>query len=310
MEQEIKCLDMKAVIEDYLRHCKIEKNLDEKTIRAYRTDLEQCVSFLGNISIADLTKEKIRNYLHRISTFRHKTIKRKIASLRAMLNYYECENDWWINPIHKMQIRMREPVRLPVVMTIEEIRTFLHIVYSNMESCYSNTFRYMMAVRNVAIVELLFVSGMRVSELCDLRLCDVDLSLGRLRITGKGNKERIVDICQRDPLRILTKWVAYRSNATSQKESFFINRLGRKLAPQSVRWLIRHLATKAGIEKHVTPHTFRHTFATLLLEEDIDITYIQHLLGHSSIVTTQIYTHVNLQKQHEILSVKHPRRRI
>lgn len=310
MEQEIKCQEMTVVIEDYLCHCRIEKNLDEKTIRAYRTDLEQCVSFMGNISVVNLTKEEIRNYLHRISSFRHKTIKRKIASLRAMLNYYECENDWWVNPLHKMQIRMREPVRLPTVMTIEEIRTLLQIVYSRLESCHSNTFRYMMAVRNVAIVELLFVSGIRVSELCDLRLCDVDLSTGRLRIIGKGNKERIVDICQRDPLRILSKWLVYRSNATSQMAPFFTNRLGRRLAPQSVRWLIRHLVAKAGIEKHITPHTFRHTFATLLLEEDIDITYIQHLLGHSSIVTTQIYTHVNLQKQHEILSVKHPRRRI
>lgn len=168
----------------------------------------------------------------------------------------------------------------------------------------------MMAVRNVAIIELLFVSGIRVSELCDLRLCDVNLSCGRLRIVGKGDKERIVDICQRKTLKILTEWIVFRADAISSNEPFFTSRLGKKLSPQSVRWLVRDVVTDLGIEKHITPHTFRHMFATLLLEEDVDITYIQQLLGHSSIVTTQIYTHVNLQKQHEILSKKHPRRLI
>jgi integrase/recombinase XerD len=168
----------------------------------------------------------------------------------------------------------------------------------------------MMAVRNVAIIELLFVSGIRVSELCDLRLCDVNLSCGRLRIVGKGDKERIVDICQRKTLNVLTEWIVFRADAISSNEPFFTSRLGKKLSPQSVRWLVRDVVTDLGIKKHITPHTFRHTFATLLLEEDVDITYIQQLLGHSSIVTTQIYTHVNLQKQHEILSKKHPRRLI
>ena len=124
----------------------------------------------------------------------------------------------------------------------------------------------------------------------------------------KGDKERIVDICQRKTLMILTEWIVFRADAISSNEPFFTSRLGKKLSPQSVRWLVRDVVMDLGIEKHITPHTFRHTFATLLLEEDVDITYIQQLLGHSSIVTTQIYTHVNLQKQHEILSKKHPRR--
>lgn len=310
MEQEVKYQKMSDVINDYLCHCKIEKNLEEKTIKAYRTDLNQCVEFCGNVSIADLSKEIIRSYLRSISSFRYKTIKRKIASLRALLHYYECENEWWNNPLRRMQIKMREPKRLPTVMTIDEIKTILGVVYSRLDNCVPKTFGYMMAVRNVAIIELLFVSGIRVSELCDLRLCDVNLSCGRLRIVGKGDKERIVDICQRKTLKILKEWIVFRADAISSNEPFFTSRLGKKLSPQSVRWLVRDVVMDLGIEKHITPHTFRHTFATLLLEEDVDITYIQQLLGHSSIVTTQIYTHVNLQKQHEILSKKHPRRLI
>ena len=119
-----------------------------------------------------------------------------------------------------MQIKMREPKRLPIVMTIDEIKTILGVIYSKLENCIPKTFGYMMAVRNVAIIELLFVSGVRVSELCNLRLCDVNLSCGRLRIVGKGDKERIVDICQEKTLKILTEWIVFRADAISSNEPF------------------------------------------------------------------------------------------
>ena len=148
---------------------------------------------------------------------------------------------------------------------------------------------------------------MRVSELCSLCNKDVDVIHGTIKIIGKGNKERIVHICQTDALNALLEWNSVKTEL-SPGLPYFINRLNNRLSTQSVRLMIRKLASKCGFNKHVTPHTFRHTFATLLLEEDVDIKYIQHLLGHSSIVTTQIYTHVNLHKQRQILSDKHPRR--
>ena len=153
-----------TVIEDFLWHCEFEKKSDRKTLNAYKADL---------------------------SHFRHKTIKRKIASLKAMLNYYEYENEWYNNPMRKMKIRMREPIRLPTVMNIEEVKSLFNIVYKQQRNCKQETFSYHMATRNIAIVELLFASGMRVSELCDLRLCDIDMKQGCVRIIGKGNKERI-----------------------------------------------------------------------------------------------------------------------
>lgn len=276
---------------------------------AYKADLSQFASNAGNLNITEVTKDVIRKYLLAISHFRHKTIKRKIATLKVMLNYYECENEWYNNPMRKMKIRMREPVRLPSVMTMEEIRTLLALVYKQRMECKSGSFSYVMATRNIAIGELLFASGMRVSELCDLRLCDMDIKLGCVRIIGKGNKERIVDISQKATLTAIKDWLNERGHC-DLLAPLFVSRLHHKLSTQSVRLLIKNIVTLSQIKKKITPHTFRHTFATLLLEEDIDITYIQHLLGHSSIVTTQIYTHVNLQKQHEILSKKHPRRLI
>lgn len=294
-------------LEDFLRYCSIEKKLDDKTLIAYKTDILQCIGIIHNIPIDQMSKEIIRTYISEISHYSYKTIKRKLASLKAMLNYCETEYEWYVNPMRKMNIHMREPVRLPVVMTIGEVMMFMKEAY-NQSDCYkSNTYSYIKSIRDIAIIELLFVSGMRVSELCDLKIKDVNITEGRVRIIGKGNKERVIDICQEATLKALTNWLTVRGEYDAET-SFFCSRLHKQLSPQSVRVLIRQLSKKLEMVKHITPHTFRHTFATLLLEEDVDITYIQHFLGHSSITTTQIYTHVNMRKQREILRNKHPRR--
>lgn len=221
-----------------------------------------------------------------------------------MLYYYECEEDSFINPIRKMQIKVKNPIRLPIVMTLDEIKKIFEVLYK--KRIESNS---MNLLRDIAIVELLFASGMRVSELCSLRNRDVDINNGIIRIIGKGNKERIVQICHKETLASLISWYNTKSNLNSDTP-FFTNRIKSGLSTQSVRRIIHNVVNESGISKHITPHTFRHTFATLLLEEDVDIKYIQHLLGHSSIVTTQIYTHVNLFKQKQILLNKHPRRLI
>ncbi len=309
MEHEKK--EIAVAIMEFLWHCRFEKKLDEKTIQAYRADLRQMAEITGTArDIFDISKTDIKNYLQQIAGFKHKTIKRKIATLRSMLNYLECEYEDYINPMRKMQIKMKEPIRLPVVMTIEELRRILDSLYCRSDKCARGTYAYTAAVRNIAVVELLFASGMRVSELCSLRNRDVDMENGEVRIIGKGNKERIIHICQPETLQALHRWLKLKNGVCDSRAPFFTNRLYRGLSTQSVRHMIRHIVTAAGIEKHVTPHTFRHTFATLLLEEDVDVRYIQSLLGHSSIATTQIYTHVNMNKQRQILQTKHPRKRI
>ena len=309
MRQEKK--EITAAIREFLWHCRFEKKLDEKTIRAYQADLRQMAEIVGETTdIFIMSKTDIKGYLQAIAHFKHKTIKRKIATLRSMLNYLECEYENYINPMRKMQIKMKEPLRLPVVMTIEEMRRILNSLYSRTNNSAESTYSYKAAIRNIAIVELLFASGMRVSELCNLRNKDVDLVNGEVRIIGKGNKERIIHICQSETLQALHQWLKQENGACDSQAPFFTNRLHRGLSTQSVRQLIRSIVSATGLSKHITPHTFRHTFATLLLEEDVDVRYIQSLLGHSSIATTQIYTHVNMNKQRQILQTKHPRRRI
>lgn len=307
IQERKKDLRLSCIVREYLVHCEVEKLLNPKTLRAYQVDLLQTIEYLGDIPITELSRDQIRLFLQRISHYRHKTIKRKIASLKAMLNYYEIENECYVNPMRKMQIKMRDPIRLPTVMSLDEVSKVLETLYNQRNTSLSTPYTSFMAIRNIAIIEMLFATGMRVCELCDLKAGNVDIIHGRVRVIGKRDKERIIDICQSQTIKALKEWIAVRK-PDKPDSPFFISRIHGKLSTQSVRLLVSNLISNIGISKHITPHTFRHTFATLLLEEDVDITYIQSLLGHSSITTTQLYTHVNLHKQREILKKKHPRR--
>lgn len=299
----------------FLAHCRFEKNLSEKTIIAYQLDLKQFTEYLNSNKhpdqISEITKDIIKNYLKELSLFKPKTTKRKIASLKAMFNFLEFEELLLINPFRKIRIRIKEAFVLPTVMTADEVGSILKVAYDEKNQIQDpSSYSYKESIRNIAVLELLFASGVRVSELCNLKSENINLTAGYLKVTGKGNKERLIHICEKETLKSLRAYVNVFSDQISDKQVFFKNRLGNPLSDQSVRLMIRKYKNRAGISKNVTPHTFRHTFATLLLEEDVDIKYIQHILGHSSIMTTQIYTHVNSEKQRLILSTKHPRRHI
>lgn len=301
---------LEEAIGQFLFHCRYEKNLSNKTLKAYQTDLMQ---FSGMVKkgeetrpMEEITKDDLKFYFQRIAGFKPKTIKRKIASLKAMFNFWEFENEQYINPFRKIKLRFKEPYVLPEVMNLNEVKKILGFLYKeHLATRQIETYTYKVQTRNIAVVELLFATGIRVSELCNLKCSDIDLRCGKIKISGKGGKERVIQICQKEVLSALRNY--YR--IFRPVGSFFINRVNMPLTPASVRLLIRHYVRVTGLTKHITPHTFRHTFATLLLEEDVDIKYIQTLLGHSSIATTQIYTHVNANKQKKILSAKHPRRK-
>lgn len=192
-------------------------------------------------------------------------------------------------------------------MTGDEVKTILKYLYKlRTDNPNTGNYMYNAQTRDIAVVELLFATGIRVSELCELTCNAVDLKQATIKVFGKGSKERVIQICSTEVLEILKQ----DEQLSAPSEYFFVNRLGNRLSPQSVRILIRRCKEETGLEKKISPHTFWHTFATLLLEEDVDIKYIQNLLGHSSITTTQIYTHVNMNKQKALLSSKHPRRKM
>lgn len=300
---------LSASIEKYLLHCEYERRLDEKTIGAYRLDLNKFAEGMEPTTLlCSINRDDVRKWVHSLSSYRHKTIKRKIASLQGFMKYMEAEYDEFENPMRRLQIRIKNPIRLPEVMTAEEVKCLLDRLEKEANSSLCKSRSHVLKVRNRAVIELLFGSGMRIGELCCLRNKDVDLHNGQVHIIGKGNKERVVDVCLPVILDAMYQWLAVRTTSPLPDEFFFTNLRGQRLDPQTVRALVGQLRNVCHINKHITPHTFRHTFATLLLEENVDITYIQQLLGHSSISTTQIYLHVSPPRQRDIMLTRHPRR--
>lgn len=302
-------LTINNAIEQFMFHCQYEKNLDIKTIKAYQIDLKQFYQFMiqEHTNIADIDKYSLKQYIQSIANFKPKTMKRKIASAKAMFNFLSFENDSVINPFHKIKVNIKEPKLLPTVMNIDEVGNILELLYSEYKSDENkSSYRNIAIIRNIAVIELLFTTGIRVSELCNLNVSDIDFNNENIKVLGKGHKERVIHICHNSVWEVLKKYSAL----VQPTNFFFLNRLGNPLSTQSVRLLVKKYASLSYINKPITPHTFRHTFATLLLEEDVDIKYIQNLLGHSSIITTQIYTHVSSTKQRDILSTKHPRLKI
>lgn len=303
-------------IKEFLNHCIYEKNLSSKTIKAYTIDLTQLNKFLieknYSLEIIKITKTEIRGFLEAISSLKPKSIKRKIATIKAMFNFLEFEDKIVVNPFRKMRIKIQEEKRLPKVMDINEVDGILKSVYQKFYLCKKfNTCAYSETLRNVVVIELLFATGARVAEISNLKLENINVSMGAITIKGKGNKERIIEVCNKETLQLLKKHQNHFIDKIQNSGGFFlINRLGKKLSEQSIRGIVKNISESVGITKHITPHVFRHTLATLLLENDVDIKYIQSILGHSSIMTTQIYTHVNRKKQRQILTAKHPRRNL
>lgn len=305
-------MTIRTAIHEFLLYCRIEKDLSPKTIKAYSTDLWQFSVFLNTRSeIDEVTRYDLREYLSSISNLKPKSVRRKIASTKALFNYLEFEDKLLINPFRKMRVRIKEDKRLPSVMNLKEITRILHKAYAQKSFAKEDSYGYFEAIRNSIVIELLFNTGARVSEIAGLRMEHIHIDSGSILIKGKGRKERLIHVCNQEPVALLKKYFSLAKEKVAAAGGYFlVNRFNKKLSDQSIRNIVKRLVTKAGINRRITPHVFRHSFATLLLEKDVDIRYIQHLLGHSSIMTTQLYTHVNRAKQKQILRTKHPRREI
>ena len=303
-------MNMKQEIEKYLIYCKNQKKLSQKSIKAYSIDLEQYISYFGSTQEDALTKTGICSYISELhETYAPKTAKRKLASLRVFLNHLEFEEIINTNPLRKIKTKFQEPKILPRVIPLNLIEALLAIAHRESRKAKTGYEKFT-TCRDTAVMELLFATGMRVSELCYLKAEDVNLESGCIHIMGKGAKERCVQVGNAEVLSVLREYFATSQARIEKCGFFFVNRLSSRLSEQSVRFMLQSLCDRADIPLKITPHMFRHSFATLLLEEDVDIRYIQRMLGHSSIQTTQIYTQVSTEKQRQILSTKHPRNKI
>lgn len=296
-------MNLQEKVKPYLEYCTYRKELDTKTIKAYRIDLTQ---FFSYVQSAEPEKETIEQYITDLhKKYKQKTIKRKIASIKAFYSYLEEEELVEQNPFRKIKVKFKETIILPRIIPREEIEQLLNYIYASISSF--SGIQYKHTLRDASVIEVFFATGARVYEISNIRAENINLNSGLIRIMGKGGKERYIQISNTAVLDILRKY--YEENEPEIKKSgyFFINNRGKRYTEQSIRLMLKKYTLKAGIQRKITPHMFRHSFATYLIEEGVDVSCVQQILGHSSIKTTQIYIHVAAKKQADILRELHPR---
>ena len=287
----------------YLEYCEYRKELDRKTLKAYRIDLRQYFEY---VCVDEPDKEKIEEYItHLHKSYKQKTVKRKIASIKAFYNYLEETEIIAESPFRKIKVKFKETVTLPRIIPREEIEKLLNHMYQCLNENDKVSHKHML--RDVAVIEVFFATGARVYEISNIREDSINLNTGLIRLMGKGGKERYVQISNTSILEVLKKYYDENEQAIKKSGYFFVNNRESRYTEQSIRLMLKKYTKQAGIERNITPHMFRHSFATYLIEEGVDVSCVQQILGHSSIKTTQIYIHIAAKKQAEILKEMHPR---
>jgi integrase/recombinase XerD len=309
---------------EFLNYCTNNRRLAQNTVRVYEMDLQHFTKYLSEEAqpindFKDVTKSTLENYLSTLQKYSVKTIKRKFACIRSLFHYLEYEDKIELNPFLRFHINIREPYKVRTAMNISEINTLLSAAYNDIPEKLNSpvaplilkiTSEEFIWIRDVAILELLFVGGLRVSELCSLRFEDVILDYHTIMVHGKGNKERMIYLENNEVIHALSRYLQFRKKVRIDTSYLFISKFGQMLSTQAVRNLVTKYTRLSGLTKNITPHVFRHTFATLLLEEGVDIKYIQDFLGHSSITTTQIYLHTTNGQKRKIIASQHPRQKL
>lgn len=260
-------MELKKKVKTYLEFCEYRKELDKKTLKAYRSDLHQYIEYVCS---DEPSKGKIEEYITELhKKYKQKTVKRKIASIKAFYNYLEEEEFIVDNPFRKVKVKFKETVTLPRIIPREEIEHLLNYIYSCVVEKDVSTYKY--RLRDVAVIEVFFATGARVYEISNIRVDSINLNTGLIRIMGKGGKERYIQIGNSEILEILRKY--YNENKSAIKESgyFFVNNRGSRYTEQSIRLMLKKYTKLAGIDRNITPHMFRHSFATYLIEEGVDV---------------------------------------
>jgi len=292
----------------YMQFVKVEKGLAENSTLSYENDLHRYLTFLSReFKLNDLggvTLQHIEQFLNELADLElsPSTIARNISSIRSFHEFAVVENLASANPAELVDLP-KKAGKLPEVLTADEVLSIIDQADRTINA----------GIRDAAILETLYATGMRVSELTGLELDNLFFEIGFIRVIGKGNKERLVPVGQHAQTSIEHYIEAARGQFLSKKDrsksdnKLFINQRGGPLSRMSIWNIVNKYAKKAEIEKNVYPHIFRHSFATHLLEGGADLRAVQEMLGHSSIMTTEIYTHVDRSLLHQVHKEFHPR---
>lgn len=293
-------------LKDFLAYLELERNFSQHTVCAYDGDITSFLIWLNDFTLENVTYSKIREYVLFIQKFNYTrtTLARKISAIRSFYKFLYRERAVEINPASALRIPKRGK-SLPKFLTELEIEQILNTIDISTPAGF----------RNKTILELLYATGMRISELANLNFENLNLENDEIKVFGKGAKERIVLISSRAKDILQTYITTVRPLISKERDltnptledAVFVNNTGYRLQPQSVRTAIKDVTEKLQFPKNVTPHVFRHSFATKLLEKGADLRVVQELLGHASISNTQIYTHVTTEKMKEVYNQAHPR---
>jgi len=295
----------KQAITYYQNYLKIERGLSQNSISNYSFDIKKLVNWLEENSIEQspikIEEETIQQFIYTIAKeVNPRTQSRIISGLRGFFNYLVFEEYRKTNPLELIE-SPKIGMKLPDTLSLEEIDLIIATIDLSKAQ----------GERNRAIIETLYGCGLRVSELISLKISDLFFYEGFIKVTGKGNKQRFVPIGPQTEkyIKIYRKEIRIHQkiNAAS-KDTLFLNRRGNALSRAMIFHIVKELAEKAGIKKSISPHTFRHSFATHLLENGADLRAIQQMLGHESITTTEIYTHIDKSHLTQIINKFHPRR--
>ena len=292
-------------IENYANYLRFEKNASENTIKAYVSDLQKLQDFaeqnLMNITPITISYEHLQEFLYQVSkiNYSERTQARWISSIKGFFGFLledELRED---NPSALLETP-KLGLYLPDTLSLEEIEKLISATDENTD----------LAKRNRCMIEVLYGCGLRVSELTELQISNINFKENYLKIQGKGDKVRFVPLADYTADFIKN----YINNIRSKQkinpkhsDILFLNSRGAQISRQMVFLIIKEIVRKAGIQKNISPHTFRHSFATHLLQNGADLRFIQEMLGHSSITTTEIYTHLNTEELHETILKYHPR---
>lgn len=293
---------IRDALSEYKQYLIVEKGLSKNTIYSYLRDLISFSNFIGEnygiTKIEDIDKEHIRLYLKELSkTNCSNSISRKLVSLRMLYVFLTKENIIKTNLMSTF-VMPKKDKKLPTVLSQEEMIEILDSI-KPIDAISS---------RNRCLIELLYASGMRVSELLNLTLNDLNIKMGFVKVFGKGNKERMIPINSYVGILLEEYINRYRDEFSTKKDALlFYNQHGNKLSREEFYHILQTIVQTTSVTKKISPHTFRHTFATHLLENGADLRSIQELLGHSDISTTTIYTHISTQKIKQEYQQFHPR---
>ncbi len=295
----------KDALLDYIHFLQVERQLSENTLASYRRDLASYLEHLHKeqeiINLSEVTRTNILLHLDnlRMNGISARSVARHISAIRSFHRFLLREKVTDSDPTIHLDMPQIDQ-KLPKVLTIEEVDALLEAPDRNKPQ----------GIRDVAMLELLYASGMRISECINLDLRDVHLTMGFVRVFGKGGKERIVPL-GKSALAACDAYLQIARDKLQGKypktDAFFINQRGKRLTRQGCWKLLKEHSEKANIKKEITPHTLRHSFATHLIENGADLRAVQEMLGHADISTTQIYTHISKTRLSEVYKQFHPR---